>query len=107
MRGSRHHLGLGFENWRVPENWFWLVLSPDGDGGAIGAAATEAHAVRDARLSIEEMTARYPGTLPAAARNPSQPAYRGSDSIMQAVMRWEVSFANLQRYLTGLDSATA
>ena len=51
---SRSHLEIGFEVWEDGESWFWLVVSPHSDGGTIGAAATEAEAIRDARSSIED-----------------------------------------------------
>jgi hypothetical protein len=42
-----------FEIWSRPGNWFWFV--PYGHGGAIGAALTEAEAIREACGAIEAM----------------------------------------------------
>jgi hypothetical protein len=56
MRSNRDHLGTGFDLWRGQENWFWFVVNPRRDGGAIGSAATEADAMREACAAIEELT---------------------------------------------------
>src|SRR5258708_15739531 len=53
----RHHLGIGVEVWKAQESWYWLVARPGLNAGAIGAAATEAGAMRDACWSIEEIRA--------------------------------------------------
>ena len=42
-----------FQVWNGPSNWFWLV--PYGHGGVIGAALTEAEAIREACAAIETM----------------------------------------------------
>jgi hypothetical protein len=83
MRISKHHLGVGFEVWDGQQSWFWLVGNPYREGGTIGAAATESEAVREARLSIEEI----------------------SDSI--ALSDWECSLANLERYLASVCDPAA
>jgi len=54
MTISRNHPENTFEVWEDGESWFWMVVSPHSDGGTIGAAATEAEAIRDARSLIEE-----------------------------------------------------
>ncbi len=54
MRISKHHLGVGFEVWHSQQSWFWFVANTNRNG-VIGAAATELDAMRDARLSIEEL----------------------------------------------------
>ncbi len=51
---SRSHLEVRFEVWEDGESWFWLVVSRHSDGGTIGAAPTEAEAIRDARSLIED-----------------------------------------------------
>ena len=51
---SSDHSKTGFEVWEDGESWFWMVVSPHSDGGTIGAAATEADAIRDARSLIED-----------------------------------------------------
>jgi hypothetical protein len=56
----RNHLGTSFKVWNRRRSWFWLVLNQQGNGGAIGTAATEAEAVRDACSSIEELAACPP-----------------------------------------------
>jgi hypothetical protein len=54
---SRSHLGIGFELWSNQRVWFWSVVNPRGNGGAIGAATTEAEAMREACAAIEELSA--------------------------------------------------
>ena len=51
----RSHLEVAFEVWEHGQSWFWLVVLPHSEGGTIGAAASEADAVRDARLLIEDL----------------------------------------------------
>lgn len=59
MRGrGENHLGVGFDIWKGQWTWFWSLINPQLDGGAVGAAPTEADAIREARLAIEEMAAR-------------------------------------------------
>jgi hypothetical protein len=106
----RHHLGIGFEVWKAQESWYWLVARPGLNGGAIGAAATEASAMRDACWSIgemtasrEEMTARSPETPPAGSRDVRQPVFQRSAAITEKAKCWEASLANLQQYLSCLD----
>lgn len=88
MRSHKNYLGIGFEVWTAQQTWFWFVVNRNRNGmiGAaanmIGAAATESEAVREARLSIEEI----------------------SDSIILA--GWEASFKNLERYLSCVCDAT-
>ena len=74
----RHYQGIDFEVWDGQQTWFWMVLDPHCEGGAIGAAANETEAVRDACLSIDEMSSRC------------EPLNAFS---------WEVSLAKLERYL--------
>lgn len=82
MRSSKHHLGIGFEVWSAQQTWFWFVANLERNG-MIGAAATESEAEHEARRSIEEV----------------------SDSI--ALAGWEMSFKNLERYLSTVCDATA
>jgi hypothetical protein len=110
LHAMRHHLGIGFEVWKAQESWYWLVARPGLNGGAIGAAATEAGAMRDACWSIEEMTAsreemtaQDPETLPAGAGDSRQPVFQRSDSITEKAKCWEATPANLQRYLSCLE----
>jgi len=78
MNDTRHYLGIDFEVWEAQQRWLWCVIDPHRDGGAIGAAASETEAVRDACLSIEEMSARC------------EPL---------TGIGWEVALASLERYL--------
>jgi hypothetical protein len=84
------YLGATFEVWRSRDSWFWRVCDASRDGGTIGAAPTEADAVRDAFLSIEE-----------AGRAPA-----GVDLIYANVLEWERSLESLARYLV-CESVTA
>jgi hypothetical protein len=53
-----HGSRITFEVWTRRGTWFWHVVNPQGTGGTIGAAATEVEAIREARSSIAEMSAR-------------------------------------------------
>ena len=53
-RNRERHLGVEFAVWRDQSAWFWLVISPTGKGGIIGASANQVQAMREACLSIEE-----------------------------------------------------
>ena len=81
MDSTRQYLGTGFEVWAAQQSWFWFLDKPHGNGAAIGAAATEADAVRDACLTIEASMSRR----------------RTSPLLTNAA--WEYSLANLERYL--------
>jgi hypothetical protein len=52
-------LEIGFKIWKHSQGWFWLVVSPHINGGTIGAAATEAEAIRDARSSVDDVSAQH------------------------------------------------
>src|SRR5258708_20143238 len=54
---NENHLGIAFQIWSGPQTWFWFVVNPHQNGGAIGAAASEADARREPCLSIEELSA--------------------------------------------------
>ena len=75
MFGRRHHFSLrelralrcrarfpqspdAFDVWTSQGTWFWYVSDQQRNGGTIGAATTETEAIREARSSIEEMSAR-------------------------------------------------
>jgi hypothetical protein len=110
VRAMRHHLGIGFEVWKAQESWYWLVARPGLNAGAIGAAATEAGAMRDACWSIEgmrssgeEMTARCPETRPDGSVDTRQPVFQRSAAITENAKCWEATLANLQRYLCCLE----
>ena len=96
MRSRRHHLGIGFDVWDVRDeqpSWFWLVVDSHRSGGTIWSAATEADAVREACASIEERS------------SPPTPLVHQADSITST--GWKGSLASLERYLAGLNVATA
>jgi hypothetical protein len=57
MHSRRNHLGRGFAVWTGELTWFWRVFNQHHNGGAVGAAATEAEAVGEACAAIEEMSA--------------------------------------------------
>ena len=79
MDNMRHYLGIDFEVWEAQQRWLWCVIDPHRDGGAIGAAASEIDAVRDACLSIDEMMSARAEVL--------------------ITVDWEISLSNLERYL--------
>ncbi|HLI79761.1 MAG TPA: hypothetical protein VKV03_07245 [Candidatus Binataceae bacterium] len=79
MDSMRHYLGIDFEVWEAQQRWLWCVIDPHRDGGAIGAAASENDAVRDACLCIDEMMSA-----------------RAEVCIS---VDWEISLSNLERYL--------
>jgi hypothetical protein len=87
---SCSYLGATFEVWRNRDSWFWRVSDARRNGGTIGAAATEADAVRDACLSIEES-----GCAPACA-----------DLVYSSVIEWERRLGSLARYVA-CESGTA
>lgn len=93
MSSSRHYLGIDFEVWDGQQTWFWFVIHPHRDGGAIGAAVSEIEAVRDACLSIEAMMVAC--EMIAARCGP------------MTADGWEVSLAKLERYLACFRDATA
>jgi hypothetical protein len=67
-RTMRNYLGTSFTVWNRRQTWFWMVLNQHGNGGTIGTAATEAEALRDARSSIEEMSAQLPSSSASPRR---------------------------------------
>ena len=76
----RSHLGTSFRVWNRRQTWFWLVLNQHRNGGTIGSAATEAEAVREARFSIEEMSAQ------PSSRSPS-PGHSAGNALMPSLDR--------------------
>jgi hypothetical protein len=105
MRSRRHHRGTGFDVWDVRDDqqaWFWLVIDSHRDGGIIGSAATEADAVREACASIEEISSHRWADFAAL---PATPQVHQADSLTST--GWKGSLANLERYLAGLNGATA
>ena len=82
---SYSHLGTGFEVWNDQQTWFWMVVDPRRKRAAIGAAASEAEALREARWSIEARA--------TAARITGRKA-------------WTCALRNLAQYLACLNRAT-
>jgi hypothetical protein len=93
MRVTKVHLGTGFEVWTFRQTWFWRLYDPCRNGGTIGAAATEAQADREARMSIEELA--------------STPASGDLGLTAMGAPGWERSLASLERYLIRENSAAA
>jgi hypothetical protein len=54
----KQHLGVDFAIWRTAGAWFWFLTNPRGQGGMIGASASEAQAICDACSSIEAILLR-------------------------------------------------
>jgi hypothetical protein len=73
MRSNRDHQGTCFDVWSGQANWFWFVVNSRRDGGAIGSAATEADAVREACVAIEEMAGSGGGNAPSLHLAPDLP----------------------------------
>jgi hypothetical protein len=69
MRMS-NYLGSSYGIWNGRNAWFWFVTETAHHGAAIGVAANEAEAVREARCSIEEMA--EPPTSMAESRGGAQ-----------------------------------
>jgi len=107
MRGRRNHLGTSFEVWTQDRIWFWFVVKPNGNGGTLGAAASEAAAEHEAYLSIEQMSAERRTTgqdLLLSSKNTPLISSR-CDYFTPAY--WESSLANLARYLNSVCQTAA
>jgi hypothetical protein len=105
---SRSHLGIGFELWSNQRVWFWSVVNPHGNSGTIGAATTEAEAVREACTAIEELSAlhrrRSASAVHARQRHRSVASPR-SNSIILAASGWQGLVSNFRRYSTSFFAA--
>jgi hypothetical protein len=64
-RARSHGSPITFEVWTCQGTWFWYVVNPQRSSGTIGAAASKTEAIREARWSIEEMSARRASTSAA------------------------------------------
>ena len=93
---NENHLGIAFQIWSGPQTWFWFVVNPHRSGGAIGAAASEADAMREACLSIEEISAQQQA---AATRDKN-------DCCMPPLICWKGALENLDRFLAAFNHAT-
>ena len=92
---NENHLGIAFQIWSGPQTWFWFVVNPHQNGGAIGAAASEADALREACLSIEEISAQ----LQTASA-------RGTNDCAPSLICWKGALENLDRFLAAFNRAT-
>ena len=88
MHNRKCYSGMIFEVWEREQSWFWFIIDPAVDGGAIGVASSENEAVRDACASIDGMTARIEAPAMTAGC-------------------WEISLANLELYLSCIRDAAA
>ncbi|MBV8450981.1 MAG: hypothetical protein JOZ29_01735 [Deltaproteobacteria bacterium] len=100
-----NYLGTSFEIWNGRHTWFWFVADACCTGAAIGAAANEAEAIREARLSIEEMAARRLSTTESLEISKAivRAAWKCSP-VNSADPGWNDLLANLDCYLTRLCS---
>ena len=57
---SRCHQHAEFKVWSGRHIWLWFVADYNRKSGMIGAAASEAEAISEARRSIEEMSDSLP-----------------------------------------------
>jgi hypothetical protein len=55
----RNHMEVALKLWEHSQGWFWLVVSPHSKRGTIGAAATKAEAISDARSLVEDLSAEH------------------------------------------------
>jgi hypothetical protein len=109
MRNQINYLGISFELWSRQRTWFWSLVDPCRDGATIGAATTKAEAVHEARLTIEEKSARCAPSAAAsrlARDSQSMSRFRQSRSYLLAMTGWENSLANLERYLADVCEGT-
>jgi hypothetical protein len=59
MRTERVHSGVSFAVWQAQGAWFWSLVSPYGERCTIGAAASEADAMREAQVAIDQSSVGY------------------------------------------------
>jgi hypothetical protein len=109
MRIQRNYMGTAFEVWTAQQTWYWHLVKSSKDGAMIGAAATEAVAVREACLAIEEMSPREQtsAATDSAVLKTAPMLQRSYQSNSIVALSWERSLANLARYLTGVRDAGA
>src|SRR5487761_1967145 len=107
MHTDGDRLSTRIKMWNAQQSWFWLVVSTDRARAATGAAPTEAQAICDAHMMVEEMEERRSVRPPINAESMIQLATRGHDSIDGLANHWKASFASLERYLTYHDCAPA
>jgi hypothetical protein len=96
-----NHMDIGFEVWTGQGSWFWYVLNPNRNGATIGAAASEMEAIREARSSIAEMSARRTSETVASFIDViGARAVEKSKAIQFAASGWNEVLAKLDSYLT-------
>jgi hypothetical protein len=88
MHNQRTYCGIIFEVWQGEHSWFWFVIDPSRDGGAIGVAGGENEAVRDACVSIDGMM---------DAVEPLSELF--AEFFPISAQGWDASLASLERYL--------
>ncbi len=86
-----NYLGNTFGVWSREQSWFWSVV--DLGRPAIGAAASEAEAIREACAAIDETSIHRQHEADIAA--------------MLLAFDWERSLASLQSYLARVCDARA
>jgi hypothetical protein len=106
MRGHSH-LGTHFEVWTAQQTWFWCLVNPHRNGGAIGAAASEAEAVREATLAIEAISGEAISGHRRAGATPVHVTGKNASGFPLSLCGWKCWLTNLERYLACLDRATA
>jgi hypothetical protein len=57
----RNDQAARFNLWSSHRTWFWSLIYPDREGGAIGAATSEAEALDEAYAAIESPPASISG----------------------------------------------
>jgi hypothetical protein len=104
---SHSHLGTHFEVWTAQQTWFWCLINPHRNGGAIGAAASEAEAVREATLSIEAISGEAISGRRRAGVTPARITGKNAPGLPLTLCGWKGWLANLERYLACLNRETA
>lgn len=96
-----NHLGTSFEIWNGRRTWFWFVADARCGGAAIGAAANQGEAIREACLSIEEMAARRPDWPDSSGISKGTVrATQTRSRFSSTEAGWNDLLTNLERYLT-------
>jgi hypothetical protein len=98
-----NYLGTSFEIWKGRHTWFWFVADTCCSGAVIGAAANEAEAIREARLSIEEMASRRLRTAESLEiSNAMVRVARECSPANSTDLGWNDLLTKLECYLTQL-----
>ena len=85
----RTYLGTDFEIWTGQQTWFWRFSARN--RGSVGAAASEADAVREACRAIEESAGSFP--------------LKEWKSFESALLSWECALNQLEHYLPQVNCA--